>query len=113
MSDISCPAPECYATLPQPPIPKFYCDSLICMRGRPTHLPGTTPATAPMATGVKAKKVKHPVISASGTSEEWTYFSQRWSEYKKYKQATRLTAHDIIFQLLECCDGGVENIQLM
>ena len=57
-----------------------------------------------MATGVKAEKVKRPVISASGTSEEWTYFTQRWTEYK---QATRLSGQDIIFQLLECCDEAL------
>ena len=40
-------------------------------------------------------------IGASGTSEEWEYFSQRWDVYK---EATKLTGVDIIYQLLETCD---------
>ena len=70
------------------------------MQERTTH-PTTIPTTAPTATGVQAEKVKRPTISASGTTEEWIYFEQRWTEYK---QATHLTGRDIIFQLLECCE---------
>ena len=43
-------------------------------------------------------------MSAAGTSETWAYFLQRWSDYK---QATRLTGTDTIYQLLECCDEGL------
>ena len=45
--------------------------------------------------------MKRPTISAAGTSEEWAYFLQRWSDYKA---ATHLTGSDIVYQLLECCD---------
>ncbi|GFO05272.1 RNA helicase [Plakobranchus ocellatus] len=72
------------------------------MHERTAHL-STTPTTSTTAfitTGVKAE-VKRQVVSPSRTSEEWTYFVQRWSEYK---QATRRTGKDIIFQFLECCD---------
>ena len=49
----------------------------------------------------KVEKVRRPTISAGGTSEEWTYFLTRWSEYEK---ATGITGDDCIIQLLECCD---------
>ena len=66
----------------------------------------TLPAAAPASTdttpaAAKPEKVKRPTISAAGTSEDFAYISQRWSEYK---QACRLTGSDIVFQLLECCD---------
>ena len=99
MTDIRCPAPECEVTWPSTTAPEVLL-KLLDIHERTTH-PAPAPITAPTATGVKAEKVKRPVISASGTTEEWTYFTQRWSEYK---QATRLTGQDIIFQLLECCD---------
>lgn len=99
MTDIRCPAPQCDVAWPSTTAPEVLL-KLLDMHERTAH-PATAPTTAPTATGVKAEKVKRPVVSASGTSEEWTYFAQRWSEYK---QATRLTGEDIIYQLLECCD---------
>ena len=99
MTDIKCPAPHCEVAWPSTTAPEILL-RLLDIHERTAH-PAPAPATAPMATGVKAEKVKRPVISASGTSEEWTYFTQRWSEYK---QATHLTGLDTIFQLLECCD---------
>ena len=44
------------------------------------------------------------MITSSGTSEEWSYFNQRWLEYKA---ATRLTGPDVIYQLLEFCDEAL------
>ena len=41
------------------------------------------------------------MIKAAGTSEEWAYFTQRWTDYKA---ATHLSGTDVIFQLLECCE---------
>ena len=41
------------------------------------------------------------MISAAGTSEEWAYFLQRWSDYKA---ATHLTGSDVVYQSLECYD---------
>lgn len=99
MTDIKCPAPHCDIAWPSTTAPEVLI-KLLDIHERTAH-PTTTPTTMPTATGVKAEKVKRPVIYPSGTSEEWTYFVQRWSEYK---QATRLTGDDIIFQLLECCD---------
>ena len=61
----------------------------------------TTASTDPTPAAAKPEKVKRPTISAGGTSEDFAYISQRWSEYKK---ACRLSGSDIVFQLLECCD---------
>ena len=36
----------------------------------------------------KVDNVRRPVISAGGTSEEWSYFNTRWTEYK---MATKIT----------------------
>ena len=102
MSEIKCPAQECQTSWPSETPPEVLL-RLIDLHERTAH-PTTAPATAPTATVVKAEKVKRPVISASGTSEEWSYFKQRWDEYKL---ATRLTGNDIIFQLLECCDEAL------
>ena len=35
------------------------------------------------------------------TSDDWSYFQSRWSEYKA---ATKIQGNDIVIQLLECCD---------
>ena len=51
--------------------------------------------------GARVEKVKCPVNAEGGTEEEWLYFEQRWNEYKA---ATRITGHDLIYQLLDCCD---------
>ncbi|GFR68199.1 hypothetical protein ElyMa_000270900 [Elysia marginata] len=59
-----------------------------------THTHGATAA-------VKADRVKRPVISAAGTSEDWQYFISRWSDYV---EATKVTGRDRALQLLECCD---------
>ena len=45
------------------------------------------------------EKVRRPIITPAGTTEDWSYLS-RW---KEYKLATRLTGMDIVMQLLECC----------
>ena len=99
MADISCPAPGCDVKWSSS-TPTEVLVKLLDLHERTAH-PPTTPPTAPC---VKAEKVKRPTVSASGTTEEWTYFTQRWSEYK---QATRLTGQDTIFQLLECCDDAL------
>ena len=96
MADIRCPAPQCNLSWPSTTPPEILLNPLD-LHERTAH-PPTTPTTVPTATGVKAEKVKRPVISASGTSEEWKYFTQRWAEYKR---ATHLVGKDIIFQLLE------------
>ena len=67
-----------------------------------THSPVATQSTAPHT--ATAEKVKRPTINPAGTCEEWDYFKQRWEDYK---QATRLTGKDVIFQLLECCEESL------
>ena len=48
----------------------------------------------------KVEKVKRPTIDAAGTSEEWSYFTSRWTDYV---EATKITGKDRVVQLLECC----------
>ena len=43
-------------------------------------------------------------ISAGGTSEEWTYFTSRWTDYKT---ATKVSGQDVVIQLLECCEESL------
>ena len=75
--------------------------ALVNLHARTAH--PTAPATAPTPASCAAKveKVRRPTVLAAGTSEEWSYFELRWSEYKA---ATHLTGTDIAYQLLECCD---------
>ena len=58
---------------------------------------------APQQRPPKQESVRRPTIAQAvdGTSEEWSYFLQRWKDYKK---ATRLTGGDVVIQLLECCE---------
>ena len=37
--------------------------------------------TQGLATVANVEKVKRPVISATGTREEWSYFISRWVDY--------------------------------
>ncbi|XP_043204419.1 uncharacterized protein LOC122371791 [Amphibalanus amphitrite] len=53
---------------------------------------------------ITAEKVTRPRVTAAGSSEDWEYFTSRWTEYKK---ATGLTDTDCVIQLLECCDEGL------
>ena len=57
--------------------------------------------SASHALSAKVEKVKGPIISAAGSSEEWAYFLSRWSDYV---DATKVTGRDKVVQLLECCD---------
>ena len=102
MSEINCSAPDCTVSWPANTPPEVLI-RLIDLHARTAH-PMNNPEPAPTATGAKAEKVRRPVITSSGTSEEWSYFNQRWLEYKA---ATRLTGPDVIYQLLECCDEAL------
>ena len=53
------------------------------------------------ATSAKAEKAKRPELASDVSDEDWSYFTSRWTQYKK---ATGLTGEDIITQLLECCN---------
>ena len=59
---------------------------------------------APQSQAPAPEKIRRPTISASGTSEEWLYFKNRWTEYKL---ATKLKDRDIVFQLLECTEDDL------
>lgn len=67
------------------------------------HSSGTyTAQGAPNVTlNTKLEKVRRPMISAAGSSEDWSYFLTRWSDYVA---ATNITGKDKVIQLLECCD---------
>jgi hypothetical protein len=96
MPSVKCPITGCgYATED--------CDVAIVVQLLRLHeaihaQPQTARATLPAA---KVEKVKRPSISPSGTSEEWSYFKIRWTEYV---DATGITGKDLVIQLLECCD---------
>ena len=49
----------------------------------------------------KPDKLRRPSLTVGSSTEEWNYFSTRWTTYKT---ATKLTGSDVIVQLLECCD---------
>lgn len=53
---------------------------------------------------VQVEKVKRPSVSASGTEEEWHYFTTRWTEYV---EATGIKGKELVIQLLECCDDDL------
>lgn len=95
---INCPAPDCETTWPDNTPPQALV-ALIELHGRTAH-PANPMQVQPAPSGVRVEKVKRPTIAAAGTSEEWAYFSLRWSEYKA---ATHLNGADIVYQLLECC----------
>ena len=56
-----------------------------------THAPG---AQGPSA---RIEKVKRPTVCAAGSSEEWSYFLSRWSDYTS---VTKVTGRDKVIQLL-------------
>ena len=92
MPKVKCPIPGCdYETEDL--------DAVIVAALITAHTTTHSPAGA--ATAAKVEKVKRPVISAAGTSEEWSYFESRWADYV---DATKITGRDKVEQLLECCD---------
>ena len=63
----------------------------------------TVHVAVPRALGANAKmeKLKRPTVALAGTGEACSYFITRWGEYKT---GTKLVGHDVVAQLLECCD---------
>ena len=59
-----------------------------------SHQPGATASKA------KVERVKRPVISSAGASEDWNYFLPRWNDYF---EATKVNGKDEVLRLLECC----------
>ena len=95
---IPCPAPGCKTTF-QDGLDPNALTVLLTLHARTAHPPAApTQAPAPRA---KAEQVKRPTVTGSGTSEEWNYFTQRWTVYK---EATQLEGNNLIYQLLECLD---------
>ena len=93
MPVIDCPITDCeYAT---PDVDPIVAAALIT-----THATIHN-ATASPAAIAKVEKVKRPTISSAGTSEDWTYFLSRWTDYV---EATKVSGKDKVIQLLECCD---------
>ena len=91
MPKVKCPIADCEYETPE-------LDAAIVAALITAHSQTHTHATA---TAAKVEKVRRPVISAAGTSEEWEYFQHRWTDYVK---ATKITGGDRVMQLLECCD---------
>jgi hypothetical protein len=102
MAPIPCPVTGCTETFQEGLDPTVLV-ALLDLHSRAVH-PAPAPAPQAPTPRIKAENVKRPVITASGTEEEWEYFLQRWDIYK---QATQLTGGDILFQLLETCDEPV------
>ncbi|GFO35992.1 RNA helicase [Plakobranchus ocellatus] len=101
MADFKFPAHDCTTTWPAATAPKVLL-KLIDMHERTTY-PSTVSTPSPVS-NIKAEKVKRPVISAAGTSEEWAYFQQESSDYMA---VTNLSGSDVVCQLLECCDENL------
>ena len=92
MPAVQCPIDGCEYTTPD-------LDPAIVAALLTTH--GHSHAQAQPTAAAAVEKVRRPVISAAGTTEDWTYFLTRWSDYTK---ATKIKGQDRILQLLECCD---------
>lgn len=75
---------------------------LISVHSNGTHV--AAPTHSQHTNAAKIERVKRPMISAAGSSEEWTYFLTRWQEYV---DATQITGKDKVLQLLECCDDNL------
>ena len=93
MPVVRCPIEDCEYRMPD-------ADPLVAAAFITTHatVHGLPHSTAPV---VKAEKVKRPCILSAGTTEDWQYFTSRWSDYV---EATKLSGTDKVIQLLECCD---------
>ena len=57
--------------------------------------------TPPASTTAQVEKIRRPTITAGGTTEEWSYFLQRWATYKA---ATHIKGPEAVYQLLDCCE---------
>ena len=95
MPSIQCPIAGCtYATEDVDATLAASLLNLHCTDHATRAAPNTT--TTP-----QVEKVRRPTISPTGTSEDWSYFQSRWSEYKA---ASKIQGNNIVIQFLECCD---------
>ena len=91
MPVIKCPVPNCqYQT---EDVETSLVVALLNLHAS-THTSQSSP-TAPV------EKVKRPTVKSARTSEDWTYFISRWTEYK---EATNISGREAVIQLLECCE---------
>ena len=97
MAPIKCPAPDCGETFREDLDPTLLL-RLLDLHAQTAHPPTVATQATPTT---KAEKVRRPSIANSGTSTDWEYFITRWTEYK---EATRLQANEVLFQLMECCE---------
>ena len=100
MAPVRCPAPGCEETFKEDLDPTVLL-RLLDLHAQTAHPPRVAPQAMP---ATKAEKVRRPVITSVGTSEDWQYFLARWHEYKR---ATRLQPDDVLFQLMECLEESL------
>ena len=91
-----CPFPECENETDD--VTDDLAAVLISVHSKGAHSPGQAHTGSAHA---KVEKVKRPTVSSAGTSEEWSYFKTRWSDYV---EATHIQGKEKVIQLLECCD---------
>ena len=102
MAPITCPAPDCDETF-QGDLDPAVLLRLLDIHAQAAHAqPPTVAPQAPPTT--KAEKVRRPSVTAYGSNEDWNYFLARWTEYK---DATRIQAHEVLHQLMECCEEAL------
>ena len=92
-----CPFPECvYET---EDVGDELAVVLISVHAKGAHT--SPPADGTSSQTARIEKVRRPTISSAGTSEEWSYFMTRWTDYA---EATKVQGKDKVIQLLECCE---------
>lgn len=97
MPVVGCPFPDCQYETPD------YGDAIVAALITAHSSSHAIPHQSSTISS-KVEKVKRPSISASGTSEEWSYFLTRW---KEYVHATKIIGQEEVIQLLECCEESL------
>ena len=90
---IRCPYPDCTWSTQEEDRTTLII--LLQMHERAIH------PTPPASTTAQVEKIRRPTITAGGTTEEWSYFLQRWATYKA---ATHIKGPEAVYQLLDCCE---------
>ena len=95
MPVVQCPIENCGYQMPD-------VDSVVSVAPITAHatVHASSHSVVPIA---KPKKVKHPCVSSSGTTEDCQYFSSRWNAYD-YTKTTKLSGANRVIQLLESCN---------
>ena len=95
-----CTAPDCTVEFDDSLAPEVLL-AMFNLHARTAHPPQTNGNSVEGKADIKPEKIKRPVFTAAGTSEEFSYLIQRWGEYKT---ACGLQGNSAVFQLLECID---------